>query len=242
MERLYTIPINEAFDKALDTTPEQKDKVGCPFCALQKRYDENETDIALGAAMMEPDIRIKMNEEGFCAYHYSDMLTRKNRLSLALILESHIKELKKEISGKGVTALLSGIGTEPLRRLKKHECSCYICSRTAYHFERVIQNSVAMWNENGEFRKKFAAQPYFCLPHYKDILEYAKHKLNKKTFAEYYRSASEVVLSYFDTLEEDVSWFCKKFDYRYESEPWYNAKDSLERAAKFLKSERRNED
>jgi hypothetical protein len=46
-----------------------------------------------------------------------------------------------------------------------------------------------------------------------------------------------VVGGYLDTLSEDVSWFCKKFDYRYESEPWKNSKDSVERAIKFLRSD-----
>ena len=43
-----------------------------------------------------------------------------------------------------------------------------------------------------------------------------------------------VTLAYLDTLREDVSWFCKKFDYRYEEEPWYNAKDSVQRAIEYL--------
>ena len=32
----------------------------------------------------------------------------------------------------------------------------------------------------------------------------------------------------------DVSWFCKKFDYRYEKEDWKNSKDAVERALDFL--------
>ena len=39
------------------------------------------------------------------------------------------------------------------------------------------------------------------------------------------------------SLTEDVSWFCKKFDYRYENEPWKGAKDSVERAIRFLSGE-----
>ena len=39
---------------------------------------------------------------------------------------------------------------------------------------------------------------------------------------------------YFDKLRADVSWFCKKFDYRYENEPWGDAKDAPERAKIFL--------
>ena len=38
----------------------------------------------------------------------------------------------------------------------------------------------------------------------------------------------------FDELRGDVSWFCKKFDYRYENEDWGNSKDAVERAIKFL--------
>ena len=46
-----------------------------------------------------------------------------------------------------------------------------------------------------------------------------------------------MVEPYFDQLREDVSWFCKKFDYRYDQEPWYNSKDAVERAIIFLRSD-----
>ena len=39
---------------------------------------------------------------------------------------------------------------------------------------------------------------------------------------------------YFDSLYDDVSKFCKKFDYRFQDEPWGTAKDSVERAVKIL--------
>ena len=38
-----------------------------------------------------------------------------------------------------------------------------------------------------------------------------------------------------ESLKEDVSWFCKKFDYRYDQEPWGDAKDAVERSIDFLK-------
>ena len=57
---------------------------------------------------------------------------------------------------------------------------------------------------------------------------------NKKTFAAFIESVDAVQSAYMDSLTEDVSWFCKKFDYRYDAEPWGNAKDSVERAIRFL--------
>ena len=47
-------------------------------------------------------------------------------------------------------------------------------------------------------------------------------------------TAQGIQKKYVATLNSDVSWFCKKFDYRYDEEPWYNAKDSVFRAEKFL--------
>ena len=47
-------------------------------------------------------------------------------------------------------------------------------------------------------------------------------------------------VGYMDKLKEDVSWFCKKFDYRYDKEPWYDSKDAVERAMKFLRSDLHN--
>ena len=44
----------------------------------------------------------------------------------------------------------------------------------------------------------------------------------------------EIEEKYRDELSGDVSWFCKKFDYRFDGEPWYNAKGSVNRGIKFL--------
>jgi hypothetical protein len=32
-----------------------------------------------------------------------------------------------------------------------------------------------------------------------------------------------------DRIQEDISWFIKKFDYRFENESWKNSKDAVER-------------
>ena len=53
MEQIYTIPVNEAFDAV-----SEKPELGCPFCMLYRKLQDDELDIILGASMMEPDIRI----------------------------------------------------------------------------------------------------------------------------------------------------------------------------------------
>jgi hypothetical protein len=231
LERIYTIPINEAFDAcAADNT------CGCPFCRLETMLESNELDIILGGAMMEPDIRIKTNAQGFCRRHYDALFAKNNRLGLGLVLESHLDELRSQLEPGGIAVFAKGgpapVAVERLQRLDK---SCYICGRVGFSLGRMLANAAALWDTEKEFRDKTAAQPYFCLKHFPMWCEEAKPLMNKKRFAEFYEEVSKVVLAYFDTLRADVSWFCKKFDYRYENEPWGNSKDAVERAIRFLR-------
>ncbi|MBQ8248945.1 MAG: hypothetical protein IJY93_03555 [Clostridia bacterium] len=227
MEKIYTIPVNEAFDASRDDHA-----CGCPFCALYNKLEENELELILGASMMEPDTRIKTNEQGFCKTHYDMMFTRKNRLGMALMLESHLNELRKDTNGKGL-AVLKGVGVEPMKRLAELEGTCYVCGRIEFSFTKMMETAVLLWDQDSDFREKLRAQPYICLPHYRMFVEHARRGLSKKRFPDFYKDVSTVVNTYFDELREDVSWFCKKFDYRYDSEPWGNAKDAVERAIKF---------
>lgn len=229
MEQLYTIPVNEAFDASAENAA-----CGCPMCALYNKLEENELELILGASMMEPDVRQKTNALGFCHRHYGMMFTRKNRLGLGLILESHLDCVKKDLSGVGLAALFAGTGADTIKKLDKLESSCYVCGRIEMHFSRMFDTVLLLYRTDGAFRRKLAAQPYFCLPHYRRLLELGKQGMNKKDFAEFYATASALEQRYAETLSGDVSWFCKKFDYRYQDEPWNNAKDAVERAIRFL--------
>lgn len=229
MEQIYTIPVNEAFDaSAADQA------CGCPLCALYNRLEETELDLILGASMMEPDVRQKTNEQGFCQRHFGKLFTRKNRLALGLILESHLQKVKHDLAGEGPFALLTGTGNSAMKKLAQLEESCYVCSRIEANFSRMVETVLLLYRQDADFRRKLAEQPYFCLPHYRRLLNLAKTDMNKKEFAAFYEAISALEQHYIESLSGDVSWFCKKFDYRYQDEPWNNAKDAVERAIRFL--------
>lgn len=227
-EKIYTIPVNEAFDASADDAGK-----GCTFCALYNMLEENELETILGASMMEPDIRIRTNEEGFCSTHYHMMFERKNRLGLALILESHLEEVRKGLSG-GLLSSLRAPGADAEKKLHALEESCYICGRIAQSFEKMVDCAVYLWETEQAFRVKTASQPYFCLPHYRKFIETGRKRLNKKLFQNFFEAISETETAALNQLQEDIGWFCKKFDYRYQDEPWYNAKDAVERAIRML--------
>ncbi len=229
MEQIYTIPVNEAFEaSAADKS------CGCPFCALYNKLENDELELILGASMMEPDVRIKTNKTGFCRTHYDMMFVRKNRLGMALTLESHLDLLKKELKDGG---LGGGTGSKPIKRIGELENTCYVCERISFNFEHMVETAVLLWNSDPDFPKKLEGQPYFCLPHYRKFLQYGQNKLPKKRVQEFAKQVEAIEERYLEELKEDVSWFCKKFDYRYDEEPWYNSKDSVERSIKFLRSD-----
>ena len=237
MEQIYTIPVNEAFEASAADSG-----CGCPMCALYNKLENDELELILGASMMEPDVRIKTNKLGFCRTHYDMMFVRKNRLGMALTLESHLKELQDDLS-KGLLGSITGRPDQkPAKRIAALERSCYVCGRIDFHFQHMAETVVVLFEGDENFSEKMKKQPYFCLPHYRLLLEKAAARLPKKRLGEFCAITEGVVKSYLATLTEDVSWFCKKFDYRYDAEPWKNSKDSVERAIRFLRSDLHNND
>ena len=218
VEKIYTIPVNEAFD-FYD---------GCPHCRLYKILEDNELDIILGAAMMEPDTRIQTNAEGFCGKHYDMMFNLKNRLGLALMIESHLSENINKVLRGGFIAKVK------TKKIEKAQDSCYVCTRIDQKLTKMLETTALLWEREPEFREKLGKQEYFCMPHYSALLLSGEYTLHKKIYPDYASACRKVMVEHSEKLLADVSWFIKKFDYRYHDEPWGNAKDAVERAIRFL--------
>ena len=60
---------------------------------------------------------------------------------------------------------------------------------------------------------------------------------NPLLLKDFVKDCEQIQNAYIEKLNGDVSWFCKKFDYRYDEEPWYDSKDAVERSMKFLRSD-----
>ncbi len=223
MEQIYTIPINEAFENSA-----ADHSLGCPFCNLYKKFEDDELSLILGASMMEPDVRIKTNELGFCTHHYKKMFAAGKKLPLALILESHLDSVSENLT---INKLLpSASAKNAAKNLTKISETCYVCERIERNFTHMLDNAVALFVSDGTFRKKCADQPCFCIDHYAQFLSMAQQKLKGKDFALLYKTVLQVEEKYMAKIKENVSFFVKKFDYRYADEPWGDAKDAVEKA------------
>ena len=58
-EQLYTIPVNDAFDKDCE----------CPICAMRKVLETNAVEYTMGPSYMEDDVRMNTDKMGFCREH-----------------------------------------------------------------------------------------------------------------------------------------------------------------------------
>jgi hypothetical protein len=219
-ERNYTIPINESF--------EQKD--GCAVCRLYAGLVKASLEYAISPAMMEPDVRQETNRYGFCKEHYQTLMTMKNRLSLALTLESRVQEVVRALENletprkPGDTPMLNA----------DVRIDCFICRRVDLFFKAYVSNILYLWDTEPDFKALFAAQPEICLPHTARLLQSAAGELGKKGAAAFTEALSTVVLPGAKDLSERVSRFCKSFDHRYAGQDLGQAKTAVEDAVKWL--------
>ena len=230
-ERIFTIPINEAFDE----------KCGCPLCRMHDKLEEQTVDAALGAAMMEPSVRIEMNREGFCREHLQAMYRKKNTLALGLILESRLDELAAMLDQpaaggkKGLFSKKEGKG-DAAETLQEQARSCYACKRIRHTEMRYCSNTAWLWESDPAFRDKLKAQPFFCVTHGAMLLRVAKEELKEKDYASLYEALTAIMRSAMAALRQDVTGFNVSFDHRNAGKVLSeDERSSLERAVKMLR-------
>lgn len=225
-EQIYTIPLNEAFDKGGE----------CPFCNLQKKLDEEILNYILGPSYMEEDIREQTNKLGFCKKHYSQIFKAHNRLGAALMIHTHMLTILKDIDSvfdeelstkQGIFKKKEEIPAE--KYISEITDSCYACDRESSRMSSYVYTFFYLWKTEKDFRDKVKNSKGFCLEHLSRIIKDSKKHLNDKNRRELLEIILPMQKENMARIAEDLEWFIKKFDYRYENEPWKNSKDAVER-------------
>jgi len=190
-DTIYTIPIQDVFSP----------KTGCPVCRLREMLEKRCVDYIMGAAMMEPDIRMETNKYGFCPAHLDMLAKQKNRLSLALMLETHLDELREK-------HLPAKKGTPPVSE------TCFICREIDRNADKLLDTALKLCQTDESFRELFFAQEYYCFAHYESICRKASASMRGKQAAAFTGRLSEKMDGYIRALREEVHAFTVSFDYR----------------------------
>ncbi len=243
-EHIYTIPVVDGFKE-----------MGCPFCNMKKKLETDSINYMLGPAYMEDNIRMETNAKGFCTTHFEKMYAEQNRLGLALMISTHLEKINSDLSKFNVSKSKRGLGrlgeqlalpttslfsknkpeSELVRYLRKINDSCFVCDRVENTFMRFIDTFFYLIKQDPTMLDYVKNSNGFCLSHFTLLLSYGEKSLGEKQYQEFYETIVKVETDCLKNLDGDVSWFVKKFDYRFKDEPWNDAQDSVERSLNYLK-------
>jgi len=237
-EKIYTIPVTEAFQSDSE----------CPVCFMLTKIDERAVNSLVGPdnSYMQSDIREKTNERGFCAKHYQTLFKYNNSLGLALMVETHLNKVNKNFPKviNSVRSFKRGLLTKST--VKQTSCaeyitkqlnSCYICDIINDMFPRYLDTFLWMWREQNEMRELVKNGKGFCFQHFITVMDAAAAKFSEHDYNKFCDAVIPAQTTNLRRVNEEVSWFVQKFDYRFREEPWHNSKDSIQRAILKLASE-----
>ena len=221
---ITNIPVAEVFEEG----------DGCPICRLRNMLEKRAVEYITGAAMMEPDIRIETNKKGFCLTHYRQVLGQRNRLSVALTMESRLEELERQVfSGSFIGKAAKKQAKDAVTALS----TCYVCEQMEDAMAKMLATVCRTWEGQKEFRDLFERQDSLCLPHFAALVEASAGAMSKKAQPDFAKAASKLAKNYLTTLREDVHHFCGMYDHSNAgNNDWGNSKDSIERAVWYLTS------
>ncbi|MCL2077261.1 MAG: DUF6062 family protein [Oscillospiraceae bacterium] len=197
-ESILTIPVNEVFEP----------KEGCPICRMRDTVEGHISEYIMGAAMMEPDVREETNKLGFCLTHFSMLAEQGNRLSLGLVLNSHLNVTRQKF-------LVSHAGLKSLKgkRTDNLSSTCFVCEKVDWGINHMLKTVFTLFEKDKDFRELFSGQEFFCLPHY-HFLAFKSEHISKNARIEFLKVLNKVVSEYAETLNSNVNDFCDSFDYR----------------------------
>lgn len=237
-EKLYTIPLMDALRSGDE----------CPFCHIERMLEEHALDHVLGpeVSYMQDHVREQTDQLGFCRDHYKKMFAYGEALGNALILDTHLKKLRKELEHEMKNySRIGKIGMAD--RLKKRaadnrennnvsrwisqkEKTCYICENMRQNYDRYLATFFYLFKkEEKEFMDLLTGGKGLCLHHLSEILDVSAVYLNDQKQKELCDILFRLTNENLERIQEEIDWFEKKFDYRYRDADWKTSKDILQR-------------
>jgi hypothetical protein len=225
----------------------------CSLCALQRKTERLLVERSLGASVMSPDTRIKVNDFGFCAAHHAMMYSFPggNRLGHGLMMLSRLQSLRPNLNqAMADIRQLGKSGRQPFAQLLKNKKngngdaqnslneltkSCLVCNELEELSRRQAASLLHLWKTDPTFQKAFLHSKGLCVPHTVSTITMAPELLTGEKLVDFLSAAGSLLETSLKRLEEELDWFTRKFDYRNAQEPWGTSKDALERTVNKLR-------
>ena len=165
------------------------------------------------------------------------LFDKKNRLSLALMLETHVKELEKNLDIKKKSGLFSKESPAKLLSDGIYEKinSCALCNKLDAQMRDAAGNFSYLWNKEEDFRKMFENSEGLCLEHMALAAKMCEKEIAGKKKEGFLSMLTERQKEKLSSLYNDLHEFTLSFDYRNaEKELTPAQKESVHTAVKHL--------
>lgn len=220
----------------------------CPLCALRRKTERLLVERSLGGSVMSPDTRKKVNDAGFCGRHQQMMFhdPKGNRLGQALMLLSYLqhqrplmeKVLKSDTAvtkRPGLLARKLENSQNAISQLGNFTTSCLLCEELRLQSQRQCASLLHLWKTEQPFREAFTSSLGLCLPDTELALSMSRELLSGDMQTRFSETARSLLRDSLKRLEEELTWFTQKFDYRNSDKPWGTSRDALERSVNKLR-------
>lgn len=231
---LQTIPVLDAYEA----------RPHCVLCHLERQSEERNTTFFLGNSIMAPEMRVRLNERGFCPRHFYKLLDGEGKLGYSLALSTHLDSLSKRVASQ-LSAVARSRGrarqksaTEFGHRLADQERDCLMCERIRTNVLNFAYTVVRLYADEPEFKETLRRSTGFCFHHLQDLVPMALEVLRGAQVDEWYAELIALHERSTSALIDDLEAFTWQFDYQTERKTPEHARDALPRAVGKLSGNR----
>ena len=227
---LQTIPVW----KAIEAGPQ------CPLCYLEDEAESRGVTFFLGNSIMAPEMRVQLNERGFCSKHFHMLAEGSGKLGYSLALATHIQTIASRLESQG-KALARASGRAASRsasslaaEIRARNDDCLLCERIRANMLNFTYTMCKLFTDSPEFREAFAASNGVCLTHLPDLLGMGAEVIPAKTLPEWHDALLALVGRALRANADDLEAFTWQFDYQSEKKTPQSALDAIPRAVRRL--------
>ncbi|MGO9308387.1 MAG: DUF6062 family protein [Spirochaetia bacterium] len=186
----------------------------CPLCTLEEDAERTYLKSFQHSRVMEPNVRVQTNRQGFCPAHCRKLYDGENKLGLGLVVHTRLQQILPEIS-----ALLDDLDRAAGGRRRKDRVdaasarlaalrdSCFICALLREDTERYIATILYLWSRDPEFSAVFRSSRGFCVPHFASVLDRASKSMRADGFRRWLAETIPLMKGSLERLERDLHAF-----------------------------------
>jgi hypothetical protein len=224
---LQTIPVWKAYEAGTE----------CPLCFLHAEAEERNVAFFLGNSIMAPEMRVQLNEHGFCHRHFHMLAAGTGKLGYSLALNTHLEFVGKRLETLGTT-LCSARGVKAVGvyadYLDSLAADCLMCDRINYNMGNYIYTVAKLYQTEPEFRAALKRSKGFCLRHLPELLRMGVEILSQKQLSRWHQDLVELQSGNINLNRQALEEFSWQFDYQADKKTPERSRDAVPRAVRRL--------